>query len=485
MGVLMFLLYRLIFLEIGAEQFGVWSLVLASTNLTQIATLGLSGSVVKFVARYLALNEEQTAIRVLETSLIFSAGAVAVLLIIMFLAAEWLLPLITDGSMSEYALSILPFAVVSIWLIALLSIYYGGLEGCQRINVRSGLMVFGSFLYAGLCVLFLKGLNGGLIGLAYANVLQYFILVVISLFALRRYIKVSIIPYRWSGRLFHEMIGYGINFQVSNVFAALIDPLTKTLLSVFGGVALVGYYTLAYNVVAQFRSLIVTANRVLIPVFAGLTEKSPSGAVQLYISSLRVAFFVSIPVYTIILMMAPLLSVFLVGGVASGFIASIWCIGIGSLVSTVSAPAYIAYLGNGELKWNTVSEIASVIIIGAVGSLLGGIMGGNGVLIGWAVGRSMAILIVPAAYHHRFAIPQFVLWTQENIGLTLACLFSLIIGYWMFFRFDATVSVLWQTTITLFCFLLVLVVPVWKHSMRRKLQNWVQNTLVPASHQSP
>ena len=55
-GVL-FILYKFLLNTIGVEQLGIWSLVLATTAVTQIANLGLSGSVVKYVAKYIARKE--------------------------------------------------------------------------------------------------------------------------------------------------------------------------------------------------------------------------------------------------------------------------------------------------------------------------------------------------------------------------------------------------------------------------------------------
>ena len=59
-GVVLFLLYRYLLDHLGTEQLGLWSVILASTSVARLSDLGLTGSVVKFVARYRALkNDEQ------------------------------------------------------------------------------------------------------------------------------------------------------------------------------------------------------------------------------------------------------------------------------------------------------------------------------------------------------------------------------------------------------------------------------------------
>ncbi|MGC8744981.1 MAG: polysaccharide biosynthesis C-terminal domain-containing protein, partial [Verrucomicrobiia bacterium] len=53
-GIALFFLYRFLLKTIGVEQFGIWSLVLSTTSIIGAANLGISGSIVKFVAKYIA-----------------------------------------------------------------------------------------------------------------------------------------------------------------------------------------------------------------------------------------------------------------------------------------------------------------------------------------------------------------------------------------------------------------------------------------------
>ncbi|MFX0141665.1 MAG: hypothetical protein ACFFDN_48960, partial [Candidatus Hodarchaeota archaeon] len=67
---ILFILYRFLLNTIGVEQLGVWSLVLATTSITQIAGFGLSGSVVKFVAKYIARRDNENISGVIQTAAI-------------------------------------------------------------------------------------------------------------------------------------------------------------------------------------------------------------------------------------------------------------------------------------------------------------------------------------------------------------------------------------------------------------------------------
>ncbi|MGC8888266.1 MAG: polysaccharide biosynthesis C-terminal domain-containing protein, partial [Verrucomicrobiia bacterium] len=88
-GVLFFL-YRFLLKTIGVEQFGIWSLVLSTTSVLQVANFGLSGSVVKFVAKYMAREEYNNVSEVIQTAVISIALIVGFSLILWFPLIKWI-----------------------------------------------------------------------------------------------------------------------------------------------------------------------------------------------------------------------------------------------------------------------------------------------------------------------------------------------------------------------------------------------------------
>ena len=61
---------------------GLWSLVLALLSLTSIGSAGFAGSATKFVAKYHALDQENSLINVIETITIVVSSISLVLIII-------------------------------------------------------------------------------------------------------------------------------------------------------------------------------------------------------------------------------------------------------------------------------------------------------------------------------------------------------------------------------------------------------------------
>ena len=56
-GISFFAIFRFLLGTIGIEKVGIWSLVLATTNVTRIGELGFANSVLQFSSRYLAKGE--------------------------------------------------------------------------------------------------------------------------------------------------------------------------------------------------------------------------------------------------------------------------------------------------------------------------------------------------------------------------------------------------------------------------------------------
>jgi len=310
-GVLFFL-YRFLLKTIGVEQLGIWSLVLATTSVTQIANFGLSGSVVKFVAKYVARGEDRNVSGVIQTAVISLGVIIGTVLLAGYPLIKWVLGLVVPVNSLGLALSILPYALFSLWLTTITGVFQSGLDGFQRIYIRNLLMMGSSIFYALLCFIFAP--KYGLIGLAYAQIINNTAILIVSWVLIKRFLPVlPVVPYQWDRTLFKEIINYGINFQIISITTMFYDPITKALLSKFGGLSMVGYYEMANRMVQQFRALIVSANQVLVPAIADLQENNPEKIRSVYLTNYNLLFYLALPLYTLIIISTPLISEIWIG----------------------------------------------------------------------------------------------------------------------------------------------------------------------------
>ena len=475
-SIVLFFLYKFLLGTIGAEKFGIWSLVLAATAVTQIADLGLSGGVVKFVAKYIAREETENVMGIIQTAALTIGATVGLVLAVGYPVVKWALRLIVPPESFPFAVEILPFAFFALWLCMLTSIFQSGLDGYQRFDIRSLILIFGAVFHLLLCFWWVP--KYGLLGLAYAKVVQNGSVMIVSWFVLKRIIPaLPFLPFRWNKRLFKEMIGYSINFQIISVSNMLYDPITKALLSKFGGLSMVGYYQMASKMIQRLHSLIIAANQVLVPTIADLKEKTPEKIRHIYSTSYRLLFYLIFPLYLLVIISLPLISEIWIGYYEGAFVAFSALLSIGWLLNTLSSPAYHTNLGTGKLFWNVVGHIVIALLNVGFGVLLGIFYDGIGVIVGWMLSLALGSSIIYISYHIRYKIPVSSLVPEESRKNIAACLVGLLFVIVIYQMWGHRISLTALSAISILVFTGLIFIPYWMHPMRRRVFRWVAQEL--------
>lgn len=471
-GVL-FVLYKFLLNTIGIKQLGIWSLVFATTSLTQLANLGLSGSVVKFVAKYVARDEQQNIADVIQTAALSVAAFVGIVLLIAYPLVREILALVISDESLPLALSVLPYAFVGLWIIVITGVFQAGLDGYQRIDLRSMLLIASAVLHLFLCLVLVP--SYGLIGVAYARIFQSFSLFISSWLLLKNCVpSLPVFPYRWNTKLFKEIIGYGINIQVISVATASFDPITKALLSKFGGLSMVGYYEMASKMIKQLRALIVSANQVLIPAIADLYEKIPQQIKSVYSGSYRLLFYFALPLYSIIIVVLPLISIIWIGQYEEIFVYIGILLSIGYFVHTLAAPSFFINLGTGELRWNVVGYITIAILNAGLGYILGHLYGGIGTVTAWIISLIVGTGIISVSYHVINKISLKMLIPRSSRYVFVICLSGILLSFMIRYKtiHQANTGVLNIVLISMF--IIIIGISCWLHPLRKKLTELIK-----------
>lgn len=467
-GIVFFVLYRFLLAHLGVAQLGIWSLVLSTTSVSRIGDFGLSAGVVRFVAQALSQGNSGRAADIIQTVAITLAVLMAVLLLVCFPLFGAVLRYLLPAQSVQSGMLILPYALLSLWAMVVASVFMGGLDACQRIDLRSGLNVMFNFAYLGMAVFWIP--TYGLEGVAIAQVAQSIGLVVVSWWMLRRQIALlPALPLTWRLPLLKEMIGYGVNFQVMSIMSMLFDPLTKGLMSKFGGLEALGYYEMANKFIIQARGLIVEANRVVIPMVSAMHDSEPQRVVQLFVSSYQKVFFIAVLFYTCIAVALPSISFIWIGRYQPMFVQFSLLLTLGWFVNTVSVPAFFSNLGTGQLRQNVICQVI-VGLVGFFGGLfLGYIMGGTGVVLGSTLGLMAGSLFLLIAYIRRSGL----VWTQVIIPggmwrLIVLCLVGTgLVNYGSYTR----QSLSFVLIIGCACIVAALLLG-WHHPVARELIRW-------------
>lgn len=467
-GVVLFLLYRYLLQTIGPEQIGIWAIVLASASASRISELGLTGSAVKFTARYLARGEPGEASQVIQTTAVTIGVVLACVLALGYGVLVWLAGKLIPAVNVPGALAILPHALAAVWIGSVAGVFLSGLDGCQRVDLRALAAMAASLALLGLCWSLVP--HYGLAGLAWAQIGQGAVMLLASWSLLRR--ELPALPWwprTWRYALFREMFSYGVNFQLISIFALLFEPVTKALMAKFGGLSSTAYYEMANRMVMQFRALLVSANQVIVPRVASLQENSPEAIRSVYLDAYRVVFFLGLPLYALLAAAAPLASELWIGRYEQSFVAYSVLLAAGFWLNTLSAPAYFVNLGTGSLRWVTLGHLLIGILNGGLGVLLGAAYGGSGVVTGYVLALAAGSALIVAGFHRERHLSCRVLLPSESAKLFIACCVALPAGWGAFHFLDVPEAGLARAALTLAICLAGIAPVFWIHPLRSKI----------------
>jgi len=411
-GIVLFVLYRYLYDNLGVAQIGVWSLVLAATSVSRIGDLGLSAGVVKFVAQALGRNDEQRAVDIVQTVVLSLGIFMAVILAIGYPLFSMILGYLIPEQSIQIALDILPYAVTSLWIMIIVGVLTGALDGCMRLDLRSLITALSHVVFLGVTIYLVP--EYGLRGVAIAQLIQSVGLLVLLWWALKQQLRqLPIFPNQWKFSVLKDMFHYGLNFQIITVMNMLFDPMVKALLSKFGGLEILGVYEMANGLILKCRAIIIEANRVMVPSIAKLGGGDREKARQMFTTAYNLNFYASIFFYGLSGIFATTICILWLGHYQVTFIYFVLMLNVGWFANTIIGPAYFSNLGSGKLKpimiAHAIIGMGSFILSMLFGSLYGGFGVVGGAVIGLISGSIFLLLeyFVSAGYRWtRIIIPQ-------------------------------------------------------------------------------
>lgn len=467
-SLILLILYRYLVDELGIELLGLWSLVLAATSVTKISELGLAGGVLKYVSASLANNEGEEARSVVQTSAVIVIIVIGSITLLSYPLLSFLLGYVVPENWLMLSNALLPFALASFWFSCLAGVFQAGLEGCNRFDYRSYIQIGANVVYLSSAFAFVPSF--GLLGMVYAQLSNVIVIIVVSWVTLRKVLPgLPLFPLGFSVITIKKMFKYCMNFQVISITQVICDPITKAMLSKFGSLEITGYYEMASRLLLQIRSILVSANRVLIPVYSIHSEVSIEKVRSIYINSYKMMMFFVVPLYAFLFICAPFISEIWIGEYKHEFVIIMLSVGFAWLINTLTAPAYFAFLGQGLMVWNTRSHILIAIMNFMFAYVFGMIFGSWGVVFAWCASLSFGSIVVVYGYHREQSISFWELLPKESICLLLATISGCAVGWFTYLElarvgFQASVLALSIVPFILFVFY-----PLYTHPKKNQL----------------
>lgn len=416
---LVFVLYRYLYTHLGAEQLGVWSLIIASTSIGRISELGLSGSVVKFVAKYRSRHDHYKCVEIILTTFTSIALLISIFSILAYpLIGMAINKLSSFDTSVTYLNTVILIALLSFIANTMSGVLQASLDGCQRGDLKNYILIGCNIAGTSLSIILVK--EYGIVGVALGQFVQALLVGLLTWCFLKKIIaELPIIPVGWSKTTFREMFKYAAHFQIASLATICFDPLAKYMIGLFGGLGATAYYDMSSQVIMKLRNLFIAGIRPLVPTIAESTETTPAVIRESYLKAFIFTNHFVIIFFWLLVFFIPLISVLLLGTINIYFEMFSYILIVGHAFSTIAAVSYFFNLGTGDVRWNTISHFVMLVFNISFGSFLGYYLGGHGVVISISMSFVVAGAITAVQLHERLSISLKELYKQFNFKVSV------------------------------------------------------------------
>jgi O-antigen/teichoic acid export membrane protein len=292
-----FLLSPFVVHSLGNTGYGLWTLVLSLTGYFGLLDLGVRSSVGRFVARYLALHDDEKCNRTLSTAFaILAFGGILALLATAIVLVFFFDSFHIEPGYRFAAKVALIIAGLNMASVLPLGVFSSLLAGMERFDILSGATILGEILRAILVVACLKS-GYGLITLAsialFISIAEYSTM---GLFAkvLHPGLRLSL-KFIDRGTL-RELFGFGIYRFIWIISNQLIFYSDSVVIGIFLNPGAITYYAIAGTLVNYGRTLVSVITDALYPTATRLDAQDDSaGLRRLLIIGTQIALFVALP----------------------------------------------------------------------------------------------------------------------------------------------------------------------------------------------
>lgn len=383
-----FVLLSLVSWQQGIEGVGLWSLVITSTALAQLGTLGLAAAMTRHLPLALANDEALIAKSIVASA----SSALFVLFIGVAILAYIPLTLYFEAILSDETLAIglellfwilvgLPFGILAECLV-------NALIGIHQAGTKSKITVAAQLLKLGIAAALLPKL--GLLALVIGQWFQYGLIIVLGRRSLGRHIGFrwrDVAQFDWQA--LRALLPFGLRMQASSVAIFLFEPTIRLAIGSIAGLTMLGFYEMASKLVISLRNVLTTALHVTVPAVAEMNVMTSDRLRHLMEAMTTCVWLIGTAVMVSLAASAPVISQLWFGQVDQTFVTLVWILDLGWWFTLVMSPAYFIALGKGWADLTLVNHLAMTALAGPL--VIVGCLTGSAILVGLGVSSALFI----------------------------------------------------------------------------------------------
>lgn len=289
---------------LGAERYGLLSLSMALVGFAAVADLGVGRAASKFIAEDYERNEVSRTQKFVATALTVSTamGVVGSLCLLLLSSVFALHVFDIRIGMQPEAKKTFAFTAAGLVPVLLRILFDGVLAGHHQIAFLSLTNMLANTLKIGLSVAaILSGYS--LLTIIGINVLVCYLQVFgLAYYILRVFDGRVKIKFGWETKIARQLLGLGVVSTVSWIFANVIFLYAdRFIIGIFFPLALIGYYTMAFDISSKQWYVSSSISQAFFPVFSGKAATSAHELEHSYIHASKATAVLATGITTLLI----------------------------------------------------------------------------------------------------------------------------------------------------------------------------------------
>jgi len=287
--------------RLGDEAFGLWILIFSVTGYYGLFDLGIRSSIVRYVARYSATDEQEELNGLVNTAM-FSYSGIGVLTMVFTLIATFYLTSILriPADFVATARWMLLIVGTSVSLGFPLGVFGGILEGLQRFYLLNFINI-GSTLVRALLIVMALRRGGGLLTIAVITVTLPLLGGLVNAIAVFRHLKIRLAARYVSRSSFRRIASYsGTTFLI--IMGARLRFKTDALvIGTFVSAAAITYFTIGARLIDYASEVVSSLAQIFLPMSSHSQAKGDlEGLRKIFVVGNRACAFIIFPIAAVL-----------------------------------------------------------------------------------------------------------------------------------------------------------------------------------------
>jgi O-antigen/teichoic acid export membrane protein len=419
-----FAILRLVSVNLGVAEIGIWSILVASVQMSKLFDPGAVAGSLKYISLSAMKNDKRSIEDYVASSLFLVVIVYVPVLSLLYIFLDDFIMLVFDDARIENALYLVPYICLSFFIQIVSLCFVGAINNMGLGYFKSTANIIGMLIQLILSIALIE--QYGLLGLTIAQIINYGLVVILALVIMAFYLKLNIFRFvLFKVKIIRNIFKIGVTVQATSIAWTMFEFSTRMLIARLGGLEMSGYYEVAYRFASQARILSAYLLAPITPLFvqkySESTESFRKYYTQIYSNITALGLFFMFGVFAL----SPLLSLLMFEEVNGIFLFFIVTAGIGAFLHIIALVSECSAVSLGLPRYNLIGMVTILICTYLLAFPLGYFFGAFGVAIGvlFAIligatvtiyNNSFKLLNVPFFPSFRLAINQFVVTLERK-----------------------------------------------------------------------